>query len=228
MSETHSPRPVFTVGLELIATVAFFLLFAFLAIRVGSFSLRFQHWAIITMSAIFGYLLADFVSGWMHWFCDTFFEEVSPVIGPLIIQPFREHHRDPLAMTRHGFLELNGNTCLVLSPVLAAFFWLDLTHWLDSFVIFVSSTLLFFAASVFGTNLFHRAAHEPVPAFWVQGLQECGVILSPRKHHLHHQAPHRSAYCVTSGWLNPILDGMNFFSFCERLLIAIGFPRSCN
>ena len=76
------------------------------------------------LALVAAYGAADWVSGLAHWFCDTFFEEDTAVIGPALIQPFREHHRDPLAMTRHGFLELNGNNCLGLVVPLAVAIWL--------------------------------------------------------------------------------------------------------
>ena len=75
--------------------------------------------AALAGGAAVGYVAADLASGLLHWFCDRFFEEDSPLIGAVLIHPFREHHRDPLAMTHHGFLELTGNTCLGLAPILA-------------------------------------------------------------------------------------------------------------
>jgi plasmanylethanolamine desaturase len=63
-----------------------------------------------------GYLLADLLTGLVHWFCDTFFDEATPLIGPGLIAPFREHHRDPLLMTRHGFLELTGSSFRAHAP----------------------------------------------------------------------------------------------------------------
>jgi Lipid desaturase domain len=63
-----------------------------------------------------GYLAADLVSGLVHWFGDRFFEEDTPIIGRVFIVPFREHHRDPLVMTRHDALELLGTARAGRSP----------------------------------------------------------------------------------------------------------------
>src|SRR5258708_3578274 len=75
--------------------------------------------AIAGGAAAAGYMVGDLVSGLVHWFCDRAFEEGTPLIGPLFIKPFREHHRDPFAMTQHGSLELLGNSALGALPILA-------------------------------------------------------------------------------------------------------------
>jgi len=74
---------------------------------------------VCTLLALpFGYIVADFGSGLVHWFCDRFLREDTPVLGPVVIRPYREHHADPQALTRHGLLELSGNSALTALPVL--------------------------------------------------------------------------------------------------------------
>ena len=168
--------------------------------------------------------IADFFTGFAHWFGDSFFEEESPVIGPVLIQPFREHHRDPLAMTHHGLLELMGNSALLLSPVLAAAWWWRPggTGWPG---VLVGSALVTFASAALLTNLFHRWAHAApnVPAL-VARLQAWGVILAPDHHATHHAPPHLIGYCVTSGWVNRFTDAAGVFRALERFGSACGLP----
>jgi hypothetical protein len=111
------PRPKHAVAMEAGAVCLFLALTAASLYRLAvSLQDRWDlAWYPLAIPA--GWLAADFASGIVHWFADTFFEEDAPWIGPLLIRPFREHHRDPQAMTRHGFLELTGNSCLVLLPV---------------------------------------------------------------------------------------------------------------
>jgi hypothetical protein len=54
-------------------------------------------------------------------------------------------------MTRHGFLELIGNSCLVLLPVAGAAL---------AFPPFSRAIMATFAAGLFATNLFHKWAHD--------------------------------------------------------------------
>lgn len=214
--------------LEASAVAAFLFLMALLSLRLVSSLGSTASIAFAILAAGAAYLLADVATGTVHWFCDTFFEETTPLIGPLIIAPFREHHTDPLAMTRHGFLELTGNSCLALAPVLGVALWLGPRDENSPASAAFYSFVVAFAVSAGATNLFHRWAHEPVPPRVVKFLQGCGLILPATRHAQHHEAPHASAYCVANGWANPLLDRIGFFRAVERLLIGLGLPRTSN
>ena len=41
----------------------------------------------------------------------------------------------------------------------------------------------------------------------------------------HHTASHAGAYCVTTGWLNPLLDRLQAFAAAERLIRALPWAR---
>lgn len=173
----------------------------------------------LLLAVIAGYLVADLLSGLVHWFCDRFFEEHTPFIGRLLIYPFREHHRDPLAMTRHGFLELTGNSCLGLAPVLALAWRWPLSLWLDALV-------LSLAAGVVATNLLHKWAHAatvPAPVRWLQCRR---LVLPPRAHAAHHRPGYAGAYCVTAGWMNALTDRLRVFDALGHALAAVGLPRT--
>jgi hypothetical protein len=178
---------------------------------------------LLPLVATIGVLMADFASGLVHWFCDTVFEEDTPLVGPLVILPFREHHRDPLAMTHHAFLEITGNICLVLVPALAVALWLLPAPAAGAPGIQLPHALLLattFAA--FWTNQLHKWAHMPVPPSPVARLQRWRLILAPGAHGRHHR-PAGRAYCVLTGWMNAPLDRVQFFPRLERLMAAAGF-----
>lgn len=171
------------------------------------------------LAAAAGWVVADFASGLVHWFADSFFGEDTRWIGPLLIQPFREHHRDPLAMTHHGFLELSGNTCLALIPFLGTALALPLAPALQAAV-------LALVLGLFATNLFHRWAHDPAPPPLVRWLQNHWLILPPAHHFRHHAPGHGAAYCVTTGWTNPLADACGVFPALRRLLVGLAVPTA--
>ena len=181
---------------------------------------------LAVLSLIVAYAAADCMSGLAHWFCDTFFDEDTPVIGPALIQPFREHHRDPLAMTRHGFLELNGNNCLGLVAPLGATVWLGPLAPTGVLATFLTSLLTFFFLAVAVTNRLHGWAHASDVPMLVRWMQERGLILSPERHAAHHRAPYAQAYCVTHGWMNGPLDRVRFFERTASVLTRLGVPTS--
>ena len=57
--------------------------------------------------------MSDFLSGFVHWAGDTVGDESTPIFGPNFVRPFRYHHVDPEDITRHDFIETNGNNCIV-------------------------------------------------------------------------------------------------------------------
>ena len=165
-------------------------------------------------------LAADFAAGLLHWLADTFFTPDSPWVGPSVIRAFREHHVDPGAIARKGRVEVSGQNCFACLPLLA----LAAAAGVGG-VTFV----LAFTAAIAATNLFHQWAHADlgsggVPA-GVRALQRSGWILGAEHHALHHSGAHDCAYCVTTGWLNPLLDRVDFFGGLERAIRRLG-PRT--
>lgn len=176
-------------------------------------------WAWAGSAILVGLICADFVSGLVHWLADTFGSVKMPLIGPAYIAPFREHHHDPLEITRHDFIEVNGNNCVVILlflPFVAnvqaavgaqAAAWLEL--WTVAFTI-----------AIFLTNQVHSWAHADRVPRVVAWLQEKRLILNRQDHARHHTPPHDTYYCITFGWLNPLLHHTRFFP----ILTTIGRP----
>lgn len=206
--------------LDRIAVAAFVVAWMVLLFRIAP-TLYTAAWLTIGLGVLAGYLLADLLAGSVHWIADRFFDPQTPIVGPLLIASFREHHDDVLGITRHDFFEVSGNNALVTTPLVIGLARLSTpTECFQEFFTVMGTSL---TLSVFATNQFHSWAHSPAPPRFVRWLQTLGLILTPARHARHHRGRHDSAYCVTSGWLNPVLDGLGFFRRLERMLDVV--PR---
>ncbi len=178
---------------------------------LGSLSQPSAGW-IVLAATVASILCADLLSGVVHWGFDRYGTEDLPVIGPGFIKPFRDHHTDPLGICGHGFVETNGNACIACAPLLVLGLLLDPTQSL-----FWVTLLFGTSAGVFLTNQFHSWAHEDdVPRFVVL-LQRTGLILDPAHHDLHHSGEFDSNYCITNGWMNPLMERTGIFHRIEAM-----------
>jgi len=158
---------------------------------------------------------ADIFSGLLHWAADTWGNMETPVFRTFI-RSFREHHVDPFQITRHDFIETNGDTCLVLIPVIIA---LDLGQPragsdADLFVLLFGVSLSFWVVM---TNQIHKWAHMLRPPAFIKVFQG-NAFLDRKNHQVHHHTPFDRHYCITNGWLNGILGSIGFW---KRMELAI-------
>ena len=205
---------------ELGSIAAWALVVALAALRLWESAHRGPLLAICGFVA--GFVAADFVSGIVHWIADTWGSPEVPLIGAALIRPFREHHIDETQITRHDFVETNGNNCFVSIPCAA------LVAFLAPRSVFTSALLFSLTIAVFATNQFHKWAHMEEPPRIAALLQRWRLILSPEHHATHHTAPFATHYCITAGWLNEPLQEIRFFRMLEALVTAItgAVPRA--
>lgn len=178
---------------------------------------------IIALLIPLGIVLGDFVSGFVHWSADNYFHYNTPVIGEAFIKPFRLHHAYPKDICNHNLVSVTGNTCILAVPVMSVCLYLlwddDAPVWLAAGV-FLNGIM---SGATVLTNLFHKWAHlgekaGPVVK-WLQGKH---LILPPDHHQVHHTEPFNRYYCITNGWVNPLLDKLDFFPRLERTLSKMG------
>jgi sterol desaturase/sphingolipid hydroxylase (fatty acid hydroxylase superfamily) len=205
-------------ALEISSIVLFFAALSCLGFRTVTVNGAPDPWAL-GASVLAGFVAADFLSGVAHWAGDTVGDEETPLIGRHFVTPFRLHHVDPKAITRHDFVETNGNSCIASMPAMVMLTGLmPSTPTLGFYLsIAVASSALF----VFCTNQFHKWAHADRPPELVRWLQRMRLILSPEHHAIHHAAPHDKYYCITVGWMNPLLTRVRFFRGCEAVMARL-------
>lgn len=178
--------------------------------------------ALLTIAAIgtqllAGWLLADFLSGLVHWAEDKFGRgrEHWPLIGPHVFAPNLLHHERPLDFTRYPFVTRNWTTWIAASaialPLLLAFgpSWWLLAAWIGGMM----------------ANEVHAWSHRPeMTPEWAKPLQHVGLINYRSEHGLHHIPPHGEAFCILTAWLNPVLDTIGFWRLLDSAVRGITRP----
>ncbi|MEP6819783.1 MAG: fatty acid desaturase CarF family protein [bacterium] len=175
---------------------------------------------LVALAIPLGIVLGDFISGIVHWAADTYGTEDMRLIGPSLVKPFRLHHIYPRDICTHGLVETTGNVCILAVPVLSLCLYL---MWLKPHSAWLAFSVVSFslaAAATVATNQFHKWAHQESPSAFACWLQRKRLVLEPQHHKRHHTQPFDVNYCITNGWLNPLLNKLKFF---RRLEAAIGF-----
>jgi ubiquitin-conjugating enzyme E2 variant len=206
--------------MEIAGIASLFVLLGYVALRLvlGTETVG-QALAVLGIIGV-GYILTDFISGFVHWAGDTLGSETMPVLGPGFVKPFRFHHVDQKDITRHDFIETNGNNCIV--SVLLMLHVAVLMPKVPGFWFYYGALMFSIALFTLGTNQFHKWAHTDVDKLHpvVRWLQRSGLILSPEHHVTHHTAPYATYYCITHGMLNPLLARIGFFRGAEKVIAS--------
>lgn len=168
------------------------------------------------MNVLIAWLLADFISGLVHWWEDRAITDASrwKFINDVRADNER-HHRQPGYLVSYTWWE-NINTTAPIAWALAAVLYVTNCH-----------IILWLTACFLGIgNLVHRWAHEPpskLPLLVIL-LQRTGLFISGTHHSGHHFKKGRTVsreksdtrFCVMSSWLNPMLDRIGFWRILER------------
>ncbi len=173
-----------------------------------------MNWALQIPCAI---LLADLLSGLVHWAEDTFGTETTPVVGPWIVAPNVLHHTDGSAFVAKSWFASSWDLALValLSVALSiAGGW------------FGSGVVVFVLLGANANQLHkwcHAAARAPLP---VRAAWRLGLLQGPGHHARHHRGDKHAAYCVVTPFVNPVLDRLGFWRALERVIVPfVGAPR---
>jgi len=90
----------------------------------------------------------------------------------------------------------------------------------------VGRPLHFFVCSFFSllvlwisfTNQIHKWAHTYKPPAFIAFLQRWHIILESKGHQRHHSRPYDENYCITTGWLNPVLQRIDLWKRLEKVI----------
>jgi hypothetical protein len=209
----HDEIGILTQAVYLISMMTAVVLLVCNVIRIAAAADSLLWW--LPFISVAGMIVADFVSGLVHWIADTWGEIDMPIFGRRFLHPFRVHHANPDDFLSRSFINTNGDVAMLVSPVLAIALLMPLE---SQVLLFVNVFLTACCATALPTNQVHQWSHMPSPPTFVRFLQDHGIILGRQAHRQHHCPPHIDNYCIALGWCNRGLMGVSFWRRLERLI----------
>lgn len=161
-------------------------------------------------------VLADLVSGVVHWMEDAY-ARVKPHRKLALINKIAAendlHHRRPRDFLARSWWASSWDLVL-LSAAVVAIAWAT-GH--------LSVAVLLFAVLSANANQIHKWAHRNPREnpWWVTLLQRLRVLQTPRHHGSHHRGEKNSHYCVITNVLNPVLERLAFWRGLERVVLHL-------
>jgi hypothetical protein len=178
-----------------------------------------RHVYALPLALGLGLLLADFVSGLMHWALDTWFDAETPALGRMV-KTVREHHVFPddvfaYKLYHHvGILSASAfaATAPFLVPVLV---WVDsprIPHLL------LVATLLVMSLGIVLMFEVHKIGHRRHRPRLLRWFGLCHFVLTPEHHLRHHRMPYNYNYCLVTGWADLVMNHVDGWRHLERLV----------
>ena len=173
---------------------------------------------MIALELVAVWLLADLVSGVVHWAEDSYGFETTPVIGPWVVGPNLLHHRDASAFVRLGWFASSWDLLAVGAAILAIAALAGALTWHVGLFVLLGAN----ANQIHKWNHMRRASVPPA----IRLLQRLRLLQSWRHHAQHHRGTKDSHYCVITEVLNPLLDRIGWWRMLEKVLTPLlGLPR---
>ena len=109
------------VALEWLGLILFAGLVSVIALHAAATLLASPWWLLsVPVLLVAGFVLADLITGFGHFFADNFCSPNTFLIGHALVFRFRQHHEDPLIICGLSFRELNGGLAGLSLPWLLA------------------------------------------------------------------------------------------------------------
>lgn len=168
---------------------------------------------MIAVQVAVGVVVADVVSGLVHWFEDAYVHARMPWLGRLlarVAEDNRLHHHKPRAFLAKSWWQSSWDLVLLSTLVLLVAWW---GQWLNAGV-------WVFAILTANANQLHKWTHQnrQEKGWLVHTLQQWRIIQTPRAHGKHHSGTKDSHYCVITNFINPVLETLRVWKGLEWLI----------
>lgn len=169
--------------------------------------------ATIVIQLVACLLVADFITGVVHWAEDCYGLPTWPLIGREVIEPNIEHHRNPGLMgSMSGLVDRNCQSFALFAIVAFVAILADVFCWQMAAVgVFAS----------FGNEVHlwsHRGGNGPIVRF----LQDACIVQTPQQHARHHKPPFDKYYCTITNVTNAVLERIAFWRVVEWAISLVG------
>ncbi len=175
--------------------------------------MRFFTWCWYALQLFLLWGAADFITGVIHWWEDTYGNPSWGIIGKYVVEPNLVHHKQPHTLLEGSYWS-RINTSFFAAVILGGIlWWIGLLSWQ------IIVCLLFCVQG----NEVHAMSHRPdrTSSKLIQFLQKAGIFQSKKMHRWHHRAPYETNFCVMSDFCNPILNKISFWGKLELLILRV-------
>ena len=172
----------------------------------------------IALQLFLGLIIADFISGILHWFEDNYIDYCTDL--PILKDIARDnemHHYFPRSIIAYSNIEHTSYT-LPFSIIFIICVYIFKRPMLVKYPYFLFSLILFSATSNITHSIVHKRDCEN--NWFIIFLQKCGILCSHEHHSRHHTLSYEK-YCVILQINNYILDTILFWRGLEYIIYLI-------
>ena len=155
-------------------------------------------------------VIADLISGFVHWLEDAYGDPKWPITGRTITQANILHHFNPRHFTQHSWFSSARVLMVITAACLGVAYLVVMLNWMTWVV----------AVIAVNSNEVHKWSHrrpKENPRI-VRWFQATGVLQSSAQHAKHHRDDKNTDYCVVTNYSNPVLEGVRFWRGLEWLI----------
>lgn len=175
--------------------------------------LHYFFWAWYLFQTFLLWLVADFITGVIHWWEDAYGNPKWPFLGKYVVIPNLVHHKHPTKLLENSYWNLI-DTSFYAAAIVGGLLWLLGLHAWQIYLCLGFCTQ---------GNAVHALSHRPDTknSKIIRFLQKTGLLQSQRSHRWHHKAPYETNFCVMSEFVNSTLEKLKFWMRLEKFILRV-------